>query len=300
MWDRSLRFCVTGRSNNILSSVILGFDENTNWENAIRPRGVDWDGNDSDVGARDAQVVEITNDMAITKWVGLKDRPKDDLDVHYSPGTRIVIRREPSHPGAQQRMFDTNGWRHTMIICDLPDASPLDIDRLQREHAHVEENVKRLQTTGFDRCTFPDTARNKVWTSMVGWAHTLCRSNTPTPKSCGVVSSAPPRFSASATAKPGRSGPKTGYGTHTSEPQDNASARLTRPHPSGSDSQPPRATSSPARNTRPGYFNDPNRQPEGPSGPPKSQRQHADPPRATHHTPNQQRSHSNSLQTATS
>ena len=33
----------------------------------------------------------------------------------------------------------------------------------------------RLQTTGFDRCTFPDTARNKVWTSMVGWAHTLCR-----------------------------------------------------------------------------------------------------------------------------
>ena len=175
MWDRNLRFCVTGRSNNILSSVILGFDENTNWENALRPRGVDWDGNDSDVDARKAQVVEVTDDPAITKWVGLNERPKDDLDVRYPPGTRIVIRREPLHPGAQQRMFDTNGWRHTIIICDLPDDSPAEIDRLQREHAHVEENIKRLKTTGLDRFPFPDTARNKVWTAMVGWAHTLCR-----------------------------------------------------------------------------------------------------------------------------
>ena len=175
MSDRNLRFCVTGRSNNILSSVILGFDENTNWQQALQPRGVDWDGNDADVDARKAQVVEVTNNPAITDWVGLKKRPKDDLDVRYPPGTRIVIRREPLHPGAQQRMFDTNGWRHTIIICDLPDDSALEIDRLQREHAHVEENIKRLKTTGLDRFPFPNTARNKVWTSMVGWAHTLCR-----------------------------------------------------------------------------------------------------------------------------
>ena len=175
MSDRNLRFCVTGRSNNILSSVILGFGDNTGWENALRPRNVDWDGNDPDVDARAAQVVEVTNYPSIAKWVGLKGRPKDSLDVHYPPGTRIVIRREPLHPGAQQRMFDTNGWRHTIIICDLPDDSALEIDRLQREHAHVEENIKRLKTTGLERFPFPDTARNKVWTSMVGWAHTLCR-----------------------------------------------------------------------------------------------------------------------------
>ena len=72
-------------------------------------------------------------------------------------------------------MFDTNGWRHTIIISDLPGESALEIDRLQREHAHVEENIKRLKTCGLDRFPFPDTARNKVWTSMVGWAHTLCR-----------------------------------------------------------------------------------------------------------------------------
>jgi hypothetical protein len=43
------------------------------------------------------------------------------------------------------------------------------------KHAHVEENIKRLKTCGLDRFPFPDTARNKIWTSMVGWAHTLCR-----------------------------------------------------------------------------------------------------------------------------
>ena len=116
MSDRNLRFCVTGRSNNILSSVILGFGDNTGWENALRPRNVDWDGNDPDVDARAAQVVEVTNYPSIAKWVGLKGRPKDSLDVHYPPGTRIVIRREPLHPGAQQRMFDTNGWRHTRCV----------------------------------------------------------------------------------------------------------------------------------------------------------------------------------------
>ena len=63
-----------------------------------------------------AQVVEVTNYPSIAKWVGLKGRPKDSLDVHYPPGTRIVIRREPLHPGAQQRMFDTNGWRHTCLL----------------------------------------------------------------------------------------------------------------------------------------------------------------------------------------
>ena len=175
MWERDVRFCVTGRSNNVLSSVILGFDDTTCWEDAFGPRNVQPEGDDPDVDARKAQVVEVTNNPAITKWIGLKKRPKDDLDVHYPEGTRVVIRREPLHPGAQQRMFDTNRWRHTVILCDVPDDTALEIDRLQREHAHVEENIKRLKATGLERFPFPDTARNKVWTVMVGWAHTMCR-----------------------------------------------------------------------------------------------------------------------------
>ena len=174
MWDRNVRFCVTGRSNSTLSSVILGFGDNTNWQKALRPRNVDADG-DPDVDARAAQVVEVTNYPTIRRWLGLKGRPKDDLDVAYPPGTRVIIRREPLHPGAQQRMFDTNGWRHTIILCDLPGDTAVEIDRLQREHAHVEENIKRLKETGLERFPFQDTARNKVWASMVGWAHTLCR-----------------------------------------------------------------------------------------------------------------------------
>ena len=102
-------------------------------------------------------------------------RPKDDLDVRYPPGTRVVIRREPLHPGAQQRFFDLNGWRHTIIISDVPDDSPLEIDRLQREHAHVEENIKRLKSSGLAEFPFNDTARNRVWTAIAGWSHTLCR-----------------------------------------------------------------------------------------------------------------------------
>ena len=175
MWDRNVRFCVTGRSNNPLSSVILGFGHNTNWQKALRPRDIDQDGGDPDLDARHAEVVEVTGYPTIQKWLGLNDRPKDDHDFRYPPGTRVIVRREPLHPGAQQRMFDTDDWRHTIIICDLPGDSPLEIDRHQREHAHVEENIKRLKATGLSRFPFDDTPRNRVWTSMVGWAHTLCR-----------------------------------------------------------------------------------------------------------------------------
>jgi hypothetical protein len=92
MSDRNLRFCVTGRSNNILSSVILGFGDNTGWENALRPRNVDWDGNDPDVDARAAQVVEVTNYPSIAKWVGLKGRPKDE------PRCSLPARHPDRHP----------------------------------------------------------------------------------------------------------------------------------------------------------------------------------------------------------
>jgi hypothetical protein len=128
MRDRNVRFCVTGRSNSTLSSVTLGFGHNTNGQKALRPRNVDRKADDPDVDARPAQVIEVTDYPTIDKWLGLKDRPKDDLDVAYPPDTRVIIRREPLHPGAQQRMFDTNGWRHTIILCDLTGDTAAEID----------------------------------------------------------------------------------------------------------------------------------------------------------------------------
>ena len=125
--------------------MILGFGHNTNWQKALRPRDVDPDGGDPDLDARHAEVVEVTGYPTIQKWLGLDDRPKDDLDFHYPPGTRVIVRREPLHPGAQQRMFDTNGWRHTIIICDLPGDSPLAVSYTHlRAHETVLDLVCRL------------------------------------------------------------------------------------------------------------------------------------------------------------
>ncbi|MEZ5374225.1 MAG: hypothetical protein R2704_16155 [Microthrixaceae bacterium] len=186
-------------------------------------------------------------------------------------------------------MFDTNGWRHTIIICDLPDDSPVEIDLLQREHAHVEENIKRLKTTGLDRFPFPDTARNKVWTAMVGWAHTLSSrwfpnstslpepsSNTPTPKSSDAASfehrrsSHPEPANLDALPKHWPWNPQLRHcrtaAPHHEHPHTTPGLTVCRPeHPAA------------RPNNWPGYLTDPTQQPEQPSGSGLGRRQHPRP-----------------------
>jgi hypothetical protein len=56
-----------------------------------------------------AAVAEVTDSL----WVELDGYP------HRS---RLVVRREPLHPGAQQTLFDIPGARFTAFLTDQPDA----------------------------------------------------------------------------------------------------------------------------------------------------------------------------------
>lgn len=55
-----------------------------------------------------AALVEITH----SPWINLDDYPQ---------GSRLVVRREPLHPGAQQTLFDIPGARFTAFLTDRPD-----------------------------------------------------------------------------------------------------------------------------------------------------------------------------------
>lgn len=66
-----------------------------------------------------AQVVEITGLVDLDAW---------------PDGTRLIVRRERPHPGAQLSLFDTvEGLRHTAFITDTPGCSlnrrPCDVPR---------------------------------------------------------------------------------------------------------------------------------------------------------------------------
>ncbi|MQA17531.1 MAG: hypothetical protein GEV09_26595 [Pseudonocardiaceae bacterium] len=61
-------------------------------------------------------MVEITDQLTLAQWPA---------------GARVLVRREPLHPGAQQTFDDIDGYRFTALLTDQPDG---DIVVLEQRH----------------------------------------------------------------------------------------------------------------------------------------------------------------------
>ncbi len=128
---------------------------------------------DADGELRDgAQVVEITH--LVTPGVR----------AAYPAGTRLIVRRERPHPGAQLDLFDTiEGWRHQVIACDTPVAGGGSLQYLEtrhRAHARVEDRIRTGKDTGFGRFPSRQFNINQVWlelaltaTDLIAWTQML-------------------------------------------------------------------------------------------------------------------------------
>ena len=92
-----------------------------------------------------------------------------DLDG-YPPGTRIIVRRERPHPGAQLSLFDQDeGLRHQVFLTDTPYSSGGSAQFLEvrhRGHATVEDHIRCGKTTGFGRFPSRDFGVNTVWLEL--------------------------------------------------------------------------------------------------------------------------------------
>lgn len=73
----------------------------------------------------------------------------------YPDGTRIIVRRERPHPGAQLSLFDLDeGMRHQVFLTETPIVGGGSIQHLEvrhRAHARVEDHIRCGKATGFDR-----------------------------------------------------------------------------------------------------------------------------------------------------
>ena len=84
--------------------------------------------------ATTAQVAEIT------------DRPRP---VRAGPrGSRVIVRRERPHPGAQLSFTDHDGHRFQAILTDQPDADIAELERRHRDRARVEDRIRADKDTG--------------------------------------------------------------------------------------------------------------------------------------------------------
>lgn len=114
----------------------------------------------SDGSRRDgAEVVELTQFVNLDAW---------------PDGTRLIVRREDPHPGAQLSLFDTiEGFRHTAFITNTASADVAKLELRQRQRARAESLIRDAKATGLSNLPFDDLVNNQVWMQLCFTANDL-------------------------------------------------------------------------------------------------------------------------------
>ena len=115
------------------------------------------------IGLRDgAWVAEVTGLVDLSAWPA---------------GTRLILRKERPHPGAQLRITDHDGMRITGFLTNTTPSGPGrqlgDLELRHRRHARVEDRIRNGKDTGLHNLPFHDAAQNRIWLSIAALAQDL-------------------------------------------------------------------------------------------------------------------------------
>jgi hypothetical protein len=92
----------------------------------------------------------------------------DRLDLAGWPaGSRVIVRRERPHPGAQLSFTDHDGHRFQAILTDQAGEDIAAIERRHRARARVEDRIRAAKDTGLENLPFRDFSANAVWLELV-------------------------------------------------------------------------------------------------------------------------------------
>ena len=115
-----------------------------------------------------AQDGEAKDESAVAELTSLID------DAKLPSGTRLIVRRDPLHPGAQRSLFPSLDFRYWGFYTDQ-DGDPRELDVTMRAHAHVEQHICRLKDSGLTRFPFASFCANANWLATVAVAADLVR-----------------------------------------------------------------------------------------------------------------------------
>jgi hypothetical protein len=86
----------------------------------------------------------------------------------YPAWTRVIVRRERPHPGAQLDAFEErDGWRYTAFATDTAFGQLAHLDARHRAHARVEDRIRCAKDTGLDHFPSRSFAINAAWLTVV-------------------------------------------------------------------------------------------------------------------------------------
>jgi hypothetical protein len=149
--SRNVQFAVAAKSNRqIHSAISIIADDESRWSQGVSRGGEE---------VPHLVVAEATDLVDLSSW---------------PQGTRLIIRREPLHQGCQQSLFPSLEYRFWGHYTDQQ-GDPVTLDVEMRSHAHVENNIYRLQESGLLRFPFTDFNANDAWLFLVRMAADLVR-----------------------------------------------------------------------------------------------------------------------------
>jgi hypothetical protein len=105
-----------------------------------------------------AWVAEVTGLADLTPWPAQ---------------TRLILRKERPHPGAQLRITDHDGHRITGFLTNTAGGQLADLELRHRRHARVEDRIRAGKDTGLRNLPFHDAAQNRVWLEICALAADL-------------------------------------------------------------------------------------------------------------------------------
>jgi hypothetical protein len=154
--DAGIRFSVGYEVDERVREAVLQTPESA-WQSAIDADGAKREG---------AQVAELTDHVDLSAW---------------PEGTRLIVRRERPHPGAQFCVFDAHGYRHTAFITDQDGDDIAALELRHRRHARVEDSIRIAKETGMRGMPFAAFAHNQAWLevsllaqAILRWSALLC------------------------------------------------------------------------------------------------------------------------------
>jgi Transposase DDE domain group 1 len=145
--DGRIEFSVGYELNETVRGAILQIPDSA-WVPAL-----DQDGSPRPNG----QVCEITGQLDLSTWPA---------------GSRVIVRRERAHPGAQLSFTDHDGHRFQAILTDQP-GEIAHVERDHRGRARIEDHIRNDKDTGMRNLPFRDFEHNRVWLELVRIAHDL-------------------------------------------------------------------------------------------------------------------------------
>src|SRR4029077_11008964 len=96
----------------------------------------------------------------------------DLVDLSKWPaGTRLILRKERPHPGAQLRFTDADGHRVTGFLTDTPNGviggQLAGLELRHRQHARVEDRIRQAKATGLANLPFNSFDANAAWLEII-------------------------------------------------------------------------------------------------------------------------------------